>query len=93
MSGTYTITETYCAESLKLGHETVHCALKPHEGDHHNPVFGTWPPCPNCGGLDMHSNKCPTPDVVGPSSAWAEVTWSTGKKPLVRCGSYLRRRW
>lgn len=92
MNERITRTVEVCLAKTKLGHETVQC-LTDHKVDeaHRNDCFGTWPPCSNCGGLEEHSQKCPTPDKMGATSSWAAVTWFTGGKPQVKCGRRRRR--
>lgn len=91
MSERMTVTREVCIAETKLGHETVRCITDHAEGEPHvNDCFGVWPPCPNCGGLEEHTQRCPTPDVVGATNTWATVTWITGQKPTVKCGRRRR---
>lgn len=91
MSERVTVTREECIAQVRLGHEDVRCTAdhKPDE-PHRNDCYGVWPPCTNCGGLEQHTLRCPTPDKVGATATWATVTWRTGGKPTVRCGRRQR---
>lgn len=80
----------YCEAEVTIGHETVHCTLTidKHGGFHEDDCFGGWPPCKYCGGLDMHSMKCPHPEESCSSYSWSVVRWRDGDKPTVKCGAF-----
>ena len=88
----YTYMDGYCEAEIKLGHETVRCSLTEsnHGQMHENDMYGGWPPCKHCGGLEMHSAKCPHPEEACPSRSWSVVRWKTGGKPKITCGQYAR---
>lgn len=48
----------YCDSEVERGHEVFECLeAKGHSGDHLGMVY-RGPPCPECGSLDEHAEKC-----------------------------------
>lgn len=67
----------YCdAKTVRL-HETFSCLS---EANHPMPHRGmlVYPPCPACGGLEDHSDVCPTGGFSDESSGLCEVQWVDG---------------
>jgi hypothetical protein len=78
---------TYCESFIDIGHERVSCMGDlGHAGHHFDHVFGTWPPCPKCGGLEDHGQRCPLQHRTGTALAWADIEWDEDGVVSVRPG-------
>lgn len=81
------MTITYCSSEGRTGHETFGC-LNPdgHTGLHRASV--THGRCPNCGGIEDHSDTCPTKDLMEDTSQpMQEVVW--GDDGIARLEPYV----
>jgi hypothetical protein len=73
-------TKQYCDGEIRIRHERFLC-LEPqgHDAPHKGSILP--PPCPSCGGYELHAEDCLTPDLMADnaSGGWVELTWWDNK--------------
>lgn len=66
-----------CGSVLLRGHEAFACMRDPdHEGDHEAGFYNVDGACEACGGLDLHSPECPTPERLEPPGTLTPLSWT-----------------
>lgn len=71
--------DAHCEATITVGHETIECyAQRTHPGEQHMALTGTC--CARCGGMDAHSETCPTPEAISVRDVWR--AWEDGADVL-----------